>query len=153
MSKRSVDLSLLVFSTTVLIAGIIASVTDHKSQSELFWAIGGIVGLIPAISWLIQSFFEKQLGSDILAVLSLAGALLTKEMFAAAIISLMLATGRNLEHWAEGQAERQLKSLLQRLPRKAHRVASNGSLTEISADDIVVGDRLLVRSGEVVPAD
>jgi heavy metal translocating P-type ATPase len=93
------------------------------------------------------------LGSDILAVLSLAGALLTKEFFAAAIISLMLATGRNLEHWAEGQAERQLKALLQRLPRKAHRLDANGALVEISADDIAIGDQLLVRSGEVVPAD
>ena len=153
MTAKKLDVSLLVFSTTVLTLGIVASFTNHKSLSELFWAIGGVVGLIPAITWLIQSFFQKQLGSDILAVLSLAGALLTKEMFAAAIISLMLATGRNLEHWAEGQAERQLKSLLQRLPRKAHRVDVDGALTEIAADDITVGDQLLVRSGEVVPAD
>ena len=153
MSKKSVDLSLLILSTSLLTLGIVASVSDHKSTSDLFWLIGGIIGLVPAVAWLIQSFFEKQLGSDILAVLSLVGALLTNELLAAAIISLMLATGRNLEHWAEGHAERQLKSLLQRLPRKAHRVDETGALTEISADDIIVGDHLLVRSGEVVPAD
>ncbi len=153
MTAKRLDISLLVFSTAILVLGTVANVSDRKSLGELLWAIGGFVGLIPALIWLIQSFFQKQLGSDILAVLSLAGALLTKEMFAAAIISLMLATGRNLEHWAEGQAERQLKSLLLRLPRKAHRVDINDALSEIAADDILIGDQLLVRSGEVVPAD
>lgn len=93
------------------------------------------------------------MGSDILAVLALSAAILTGEMFAAAVIALMLATGRSLENWAEGQAERQLRSLLQRLPRRAHLTHDDGSITEISADEIQVGDQLLVKSGEVIPAD
>jgi heavy metal translocating P-type ATPase len=74
-------------------------------------------------------------------------------MMAAAIISLMLATGRVLEFWAEGQAERQLHNLLSRMPRVAHLLNADGSLTTISADEIKVGDKLVIRSGEVVPVD
>ena len=93
------------------------------------------------------------MGSDILAVLALLGTLLTNEMMAAAIISLMLATGRVLESWAEGQAERQLHSLLERMPRVAHILLEDGSLKTINADDVKVGDILVVRSGEIVPVD
>lgn len=117
------------------------------------WAAGGLVGLLPATKWIIDELKNKQMGSDILALLALLGTLLTQEMMAAAIISLMLATGRVLEFWAEGQAERQLHNLLSRMPRVAHLLNSDGSLTTISADEIKVGDTLVIRSGEVVPVD
>ncbi len=123
------------------------------SYQPTIWALGGLVGLLPATKWIIDELKNKQMGSDILALLALLGTLLTQEMMAAAIISLMLATGRVLEFWAEGQAERQLHNLLSRMPRVAHLLNADGSLTSISADEIKVGDTLVVRSGEVVPVD
>ncbi|MFM7139597.1 MAG: heavy metal translocating P-type ATPase, partial [Actinomycetes bacterium] len=125
----------------------------YLNLQSLIWAIGGLAGLIPATKWVIDEFKNKNMGSDILAVLALLGTLLTNEMMAAAIISLMLATGRVLESWAEGQAERQLHSLLERMPRVAHILLEDGSLKTINADDVKVGDILVVRSGEIVPVD
>ena len=122
------------------------------SQNE-FWVIGGLLGLIPAVSWVINDLRQKTFGSDVLAVLALIGTLLTDELFAASVIAFMLASGRILESWAEGRAERQLKSLIERVPRTTHKVVSNGQLTEIQLSQIVVGDRLLVRSGEIVPTN
>jgi heavy metal translocating P-type ATPase len=92
-------------------------------------------------------------GSDLLAFIAIAGALATNELIAAAVITLMLATGRVLEKWAEGHAERQLKSLIARMPRKVHRKNKNGEIVEISVSEILVGDVLLVRGGEIVPTD
>ncbi len=93
------------------------------------------------------------MGSDVLAVLALLGALFTKELFAAAVISVMLATGRVLESWAEGQAERQLKALLSRMPRVVHRVSSTGAIDEIDIAEIGIGDKILIRTGEITPTD
>ncbi len=93
------------------------------------------------------------MGSDVLAVLALLGALFTNELFAAAVISVMLATGRVLESWAEGQAERQLKALLSRMPRIVHRVSSEGSIDEIDIAEIIIGDKILIRTGEITPTD
>lgn len=117
------------------------------------WIIGGFLGLIPAITWVMNDLRRKTFGSDILAVFALIGALLTDELFAASVIAFMLASGRILESWAEGKAERQLKSLIERVPRTTHKVGSNGKLSEITISQIVVGDRLLVRSGEIVPTN
>ena len=100
-----------------------------------------------------QSIREFLMGSDLLAFLAILGALLTKEFIAAIVIVVMLASGRVLEKWAEGQAERELKSLLSRMPRNVHRRNSNGGVDEIPVDAIEIGDVLLVRSGEIVPTD
>jgi heavy metal translocating P-type ATPase len=93
------------------------------------------------------------MGSDLLAFLAIIGAVLTKEFFAAAIIVVMLTSGRVLEKWAEGQAERELKSLLSRMPRNVHRRNTSGGIEEIPVEEIAIGDTLLVRSGEIVPTD
>jgi len=122
-------------------------------QFEISWAIGGLIGLIPAIGWVVKDLQNKTFGSDILAVFALIGALLTKELFAAAVVAFMLASGKILESWAEGQAERQLKSLIERVPRTTHLVSETGEIKEIPIGDVCIGDIVLVRSGEIVPTN
>ena len=153
LSTRQVNWSLFVTSLISLSFGFLVPFLGYLNLQSFIWAIGGLAGLIPATKWVIDEFKNKNMGSDILAVLALLGTLLTNEMMAAAIISLMLATGRVLESWAEGQAERQLHSLLERMPRVAHILLEDGSLKTINADDVKVGDILVVRSGEIVPVD
>lgn len=144
MSGRNFNRVLLAASTLALALGFFFS---------WIWILGGLFGLVPAISWLINDLRHKSMGSDVLAVLALIGAIFTDELFAASVISLMLATGRVLESWAEGQAEQQLKALLSRMPRNVHRVKSDGSIEEIDIEEISIGDRLLIRTGEITPTD
>ena len=144
MSNQVFNRALLITSTITLLAGF------HLNS---IWIIGGLVGLIPATIWFVNDLKVKTMGSDVLAILALLGALFTGELFAAAVISVMLATGRVLESWAEGQAERQLKALLSRVPRIVHRIDKNGEISEIKIDQINIGDRLLIRSGEITPTD
>ena len=144
MKSRHFNTLLLVSTGSTLVLGF---------SVNSFWVLGGLLGLIPATAWLINDLRHRTMGSDVLAVLALIGALFTGELFAAAVISVMLATGRVLESWAEGQAERQLKALVSRMPRRVHRLKSNGSLEEIDIDEIAIGDRLLIRTGEITPAD
>ena len=96
---------------------------------------------------------KEVMKTDLLAAIALTSAILTKEYLAAAIVTLMLITGRALEKWAEGQAERELKSLISRAPRTVHRKSLDGSLIEIPVSQIEIGDCLLVRSGEIVATD
>ncbi len=120
---------------------------------EEFWLLSGFIGLLISIKWLVDDFKINTMGSDVLAILSLLGTLFTSEFFAMAIISLMLATGRLLESWAEGQAERELSSLINRIPRTARRVRADGSIEEIDVPEIQVGNQILLRSGEILPVD
>jgi heavy metal translocating P-type ATPase len=47
----------------------------------------------------------------------------------------------------------QLEALLARAPQVAHRIGENLQIDDIPLSDVEIGDRLLVRSGEVVPID
>jgi heavy metal translocating P-type ATPase len=117
------------------------------------YAAGAIVGLVLAINWVIAAFRNREFGSDSLAVIAISATALTNEWLAASVISLMLATGRALETWAAGQARRRLESLLERAPRTANLIEDDASIREVPVDQVKVGDRVLVRSGEVVPVD
>jgi len=144
MRARTFNGGLLLITSLGLLIGFI---------NESVWEITIGFGLLPALFWVLNDLRKKTLSSDVLAVLSLLGTLLTDEFFAGAVITLMLATGRVLEGWAEGQAERQLKALLARIPQQTRRFSSDGVLEDIEVDAIQIGDRLLVRAGEVTPAD
>ena len=93
-----------------------------------------------------------RLGVDAIALLAVLGTLVVGEYFAGAVITVMLTTGRSLEAWAAGRAERELHALLGRAPRVAHRYV-DGELTDAPVEDVAVGDLLLVQPGEVVPVD
>ena len=127
--------------------------TQGSALSSWAYGAGAIVGLILAINWVIAAFRDKEFGSDSLAVIAITATALTNEWLAASVISLMLATGRALETWAAGQARRRLESLLERAPRTANLLEDNATVREVPVDQIKVGDRVLVRSGEVVPVD
>jgi heavy metal translocating P-type ATPase len=144
MSGRRVNGLLLAATASTLSYGFI----DSRS-----WIISGLIGLFPATIWLIRDLRNKSMGSDFLAFLSMTSTLLTDELLAASLIAVMLSTGRVLESWAAGQAERALKSLLERMPRNATRINSDKSLEIIAVANIAIGDRILVKTGEIVPTD
>jgi heavy metal translocating P-type ATPase len=126
---------------------------DREAVSSIIWAFGGLTGLIPSVKWLIDDIKDRQMGSDILAIFSIVGTLLIGEYFASSVIAFMLASGRALESWAEGQAESALKSLIDRMPKIANRISAAGHLETILVENIATGDRLLVKSGEIIPVD
>ena len=144
--------ALLYSSTTALALGLIFKYFLNIS-ADIPWAIGGFIGLIPSINWVLDELKDKQMGSDVLAIFSIVGALAIREFFAAAVISFMLASGRALESWAEGRADFALKSLIDRMPKLANRITKTGQLEVIKIEDVEINNRLLVKSGEIIPVD
>ena len=121
--------------------------------STLSFAVGAAVGFVLSVALLIRAIRIGEFGSDVLALISISATAATNEWIAASVISVMLATGRALERWAEGRARNQLEALLARAPHEAHVVDASGNLTDTPLAKISLGARLLVRSGEVVPID
>ena len=68
------------------------------------------------------------------------------------VVAVMYAGGNVLEDFAIARAERDLKSLIDRAPRIAHR-RQGSSIADIPIEKAVVGDVILVRAGEVIPID
>ena len=154
MSRRPGSDYFLLLATLVLFSlGGLAKVLSGNLATSILWGLSGGLGLAFAIKNAEHALRDREMSADFLAVLSLLGTLLTAEFFAACVLSLMLATGRSLERWAEGQASHELESLISRVPRVAHLISTSEEITKIPIETVRVGDLILVRSGEVVPVD
>jgi heavy metal translocating P-type ATPase len=90
--------------------------------------------------------------SDLVAMLAIVTALLLAQPLAGLIVVLMQTGGEALERYAEGRASEAVRELEAAAPRTAHRIDPIGVVT-IPADEVVPGDELLVRPGEMVPCD
>ena len=135
-----------------LIAGACAHLAGAVAAGHGIWAATTVVGLIPAAWWVIEAIRSHRLGVDVIALLALAGTLAVGETLAGAVITVMLASGRALESWAAGRARRELRLLLDRAPSSAHRL-SDGRAEDVAISEVVIGDVLLVKPGEVIPVD
>jgi heavy metal translocating P-type ATPase len=120
--------------------------------ADAVWIAGGVVGVAFSLWTMVQSLGRRRLGVDVIAVLAMVGALAVEEYLAAAVISVMLASGRALEGWAAGRARRDLSALLQRAPHTAHR-HDGDALRTVPVDELRLGDTITVGPGEVVPTD
>jgi heavy metal translocating P-type ATPase len=90
--------------------------------------------------------------ADLVAMLAIVTALLVGQPLAGLIVVLMQTGGEALERYAEGRASQAVRELEAAAPRLAHRVQA-GVVEDIAADDVVVGDELLIRPGELVACD
>ena len=70
---------------------------------------------------IVASLRRGDVGLDIVAALSMTGALVFGEHLAAVVVALMYAGGQYLESFAERRANREMTALLARVPRTALR--------------------------------
>ena len=84
--------------------------------------------------------------------LAIVTAALLGQPFVGLVIVVMQTGGEALERYAEGRASEAVRALEAAAPRTAHRLRGN-VIEDVPADDVVIGDLLLVRPGELVPCD
>ncbi|MGZ8721433.1 MAG: heavy metal translocating P-type ATPase [Aeromicrobium sp.] len=154
MSRLRKDKEALLFaaSTLLLVLGGVAWLLSDATLASVLWIVGTVLGLVFSAVTTVRAVMRREPTVDVIAVLALAGALAVNEPFAGAMITVMLASGQLLEARAAARARRELSLLVERAPRTARR-RIEGAVVEVPVDDVVLGDRLLVGTGEIVPVD
>ncbi len=125
---------------------------DEPGWADGAWAAGAAVVLVPLLVTTTRSLLRGDVGVDAIALVAIVWALALDEYLAGAIVALMMSGGAALETWAAGRARRELRLLVERAPRIAHRYV-DGTVQEVAVDVLRPGDVVAVRAGEVVPAD
>jgi len=149
---RFVDSALLAICLVSLITGLIFSAYGALSVARALWAAGAIPVFLALLVSIFKALQRHEAGIDVLALFAIGFALALGEYLTAAVIALMLASGRALENYAQERARREMTALLARAPRYANRFEA-GEWRHAELDEVRPGDRLLVRSGEFVPVD
>jgi heavy metal translocating P-type ATPase len=142
----------LAFSVAGIAAGGVLYWSGAHEAARVAWAATTAIGLLPLTWETLLGLWRRQAGVDLIALLAMVGALALGEYLAGAIIALMLASGQALESYADRRAHRELSALLARAPQMVTRY-EDGELTIRPVEEVLPGDRLLVKEGEVVPVD
>ena len=151
-AENRMKIGLLVVALAGFLVGLALQLSGRPEYATIAWTAGVLPVLAALIIEIIRSLLQGEVGLDIVAALSMTVALLFGETMAAAIVAVMYSGGTFLESYAEGRARREMHHLLSRVPRVATR-HRNGALEDVPLGDIVPGDRLLIRQGDVVPVD
>ena len=144
-------LALLAWAAAGLLLGLALLWLAPDAAGAVF-ALATLPVLAVLLRDIAQGLLRGQAGLDLLAALSMAGALALGEDLAAAVVALMFAGGSFLEEYARARARREMTALLSRQPRRAVRHGPQG-LENVPIEALRPGDRVLVRQGEVVPVD
>ena len=150
--RRRSALVLLALTVSGLAAGGLARLAGAGTVADAAWLATAGCGLGYALWSAVGSFRRGRIGVDVIALLALAGAVAVGELLAAAVISVMLTSGRFLEAWAAERARHDLNALLARAPRTARRYRG-GALETVPLEAVALGDVLLVAPGDVLPVD
>ena len=143
---------LAIVALAAILTGGALWLVGEPGWADTAWGVGAVVVLIPLTVDTARSLLHGDVGVDAIALVAIAGALILGEQLAGAIVALMMSGGAALEAWAAGRARRELRLLVERAPRVAHRHGAEG-VEEVPVETLVPGDLVVVRAGEIIPAD
>lgn len=140
------------WSLLVAIAALPLEFNGQRTIAHWLLGLGAAATVVPLLWGMWQDLQAGKYGIDILAATAIITAIIMGQFWAGIVIVLMLSGGEALEDYAERRAEKELDALLDRAPQKAH-VIRGRKMSDIPAKDVEVGDKLLIKAGEIVPVD
>lgn len=112
------------------------------------YMFGGYYTVTEAIEKIRAGKFEI----DFLMIVAAAGAASLGAWAEGALLLFLFSIGHALEGYAMGKAKRAIEALSELAPRTA-RVRRDGTETEVPVEELVVGDIVVIKPDERVPAD
>lgn len=162
--KRAGALSLLpraairppAYTLAALILGGLFALSPRTAAWTFPLHFGALVLLgLPVVLRTVRGMLRGVFAADVVAMLAIATAIALREPIAGLVIVLMQTGGELLERYAEGRASDAVRDLEAAAPRTAHRLRgeSASNTEDVDAESVRVGDRILVRPGEMIPCD
>jgi len=121
--------------------------------SQRIWFTGLVLTAAIPVWQTVRDMFRGEFAADVVAIIAIVAAAALYQPFAGLVVVIMLTGGGALERYAEGRAGAAVSALEQAAPRQAHIRDADGSVRDVPAETVKVGDQLLVRPGELIPCD
>jgi len=118
----------------------------------VFYLIAYAAGGYDASKHAFRAALKGRFDIDVLMVVAALGAAALGEWAEGALLLFLFSLGHALEHYAMDRARGAIRALADLTP-KTTRVERNGIESNISIENLVIGDKVIVRSGERLPAD
>ncbi|MHA3019760.1 heavy metal translocating P-type ATPase [Mycobacterium sp. BMJ-28] len=109
-------------------------------------------GWIPTRNGLAE-LGQRRLDVDLLMIVAALGAAAIGQVFDGALLIVIFATSGALEDLATRRTEDSVRALLDLAPERAVRLDDEGGEHVVAAEALAVGDLILIRPSERIPAD
>jgi Cd2+/Zn2+-exporting ATPase len=117
-----------------------------------FFALAYVAGGYDVGRHALPALFKLHLDTDVLMIFAAIGAAILGEWAEGAFLLFLFGLGHAGEHYAMDRARHAIKALADLTPKTA-RVLRDGQEMEVPVADLHLGDVVLVRDGERIPAD
>lgn len=123
-----------------------------------FWAnisalIITILGSYTLFIGACKELLAKHFALDYIAIVAILVSLLTGEFLVAAVLALMISSGKTLDDYAVNQAKKSLTGLIERIPDEVFLWINAHQGEKIKVAKIKAGQEIFIRKGEVIPLD
>src|SRR5215475_9481211 len=150
--ERVLRWTLVLVAVLGLLAGGIAYLSHRGDIADLCFTLATVPVIAALAVSMLRDLLAGRFGVDAIALLAMTAAIALGQPLAGAVVALMYAGGNVLEDIAVRRAEHDLRALVDRAPREAHRRIDD-HIEDVPVAAVAVGDRLLVRAGEIVAVD
>lgn len=153
-SHEGIELGFSIAAGILLLAGVLSGRLDLAPEQVvtgmlvLSVVLGGWFATIEAVSQVLRLEFRI----DFLMIVAAVGAAALGKWAEGALLLFLFSLGHALEHRALGRARRAVEALAELAPDTAL-VLRDGGMREVPVEELVVGDRVMVKPDERVPAD
>lgn len=119
-------------------------------------SVVGVIALLiggwPIFKEAFENLLARRMTMELSMTIAIVAAAAIGQFFTALVITLFVLIAEVLEGMTVGRGRKAIRDLLEFLP-KAVSVRRGGTITEVSADTLKIGDAVLVNPGGRVPVD
>jgi heavy metal translocating P-type ATPase len=141
----------------IALAAIMAAAVGFRVWEPLpAVSIIGVAGLLiggwPILKEAIENIVERRMTMELSMTIAITAAAVIGEFFTALVITLFVLVAEVLEGLTVGRGRKAIRDLLEFLPREVS-VRRAGSIQSVAAEELSVGDAVLVAPGGRIPVD
>ncbi|NOX55956.1 MAG: cation-translocating P-type ATPase, partial [Planctomycetes bacterium] len=114
--------------------------------------IAAVLGGARILYQTLDGLFEGRIGADLALAIACLAAILLGEYTTAALVVFIALCGESIEGFTVDRAQNAIRRIFNLCPATAH-VLRDGDEVDVPVDELTVGDTIIVRPGERIPAD
>ncbi|MDQ0089650.1 Cd2+/Zn2+-exporting ATPase [Paenibacillus anaericanus] len=145
-------LSITAITGSLLAVAFILYLVGLQQQGKIVLVISTVIAGYPILIKAIQALRMKAFSIELLVSIAIVGALYIGEYVESAIVSFLFLFGAYLEARTLEQTRSSLRKLIDMAPLEAT-VLRDGERRTLPVDDVLVGDLVVIQSGEKVAVD
>src|SRR5580700_11181770 len=135
----------------IVVASLIGWWRPFMDRDWLAFA-GTVIGGFPIYKEAWENLLKRRMTMELSMTIALVSALAIGQFFTAIVIAFFVLFAELLEGYTVGSGRKAIEKLIDALPRRVT-VRRNGQESELAAEELSVGETIIIHPGERIPVD